>query len=123
MHKISLDMIAIISGFTITLFLSMFFTRNAIAILPKLGFVDDPSRDSRRIHKKITPTSGGVAIFFAFLLGFIIVFQFIFPLHQEEEIPYYWIYPIIFVVLFGFLDDRFEFKAKTNCYLEFFMRF
>jgi UDP-GlcNAc:undecaprenyl-phosphate/decaprenyl-phosphate GlcNAc-1-phosphate transferase len=40
------------------------------AIAKRIGFVDEP--DERRIHKKVTPNGGGVAMFVAFLVAMIV---------------------------------------------------
>ncbi|MGV2433054.1 MAG UNVERIFIED_CONTAM: UDP-phosphate alpha-N-acetylglucosaminyltransferase [Rickettsiaceae bacterium] len=56
----------------IILFLSFFFclilTRLFVILLPKIGIVDNP--DNRRLHKKITPTGGGLAFVITFVPAF-----------------------------------------------------
>src|SRR5580700_214915 len=43
------------------------------AIATRIGFVDYP--DERRIHTKVTPNGGGVAMFIAFLVAMIVASQ------------------------------------------------
>src|ERR1700733_9719325 len=43
------------------------------AIATRIGFVDEP--DERRIHTRVTPNGGGVAMFVAFLVAMIVASQ------------------------------------------------
>lgn len=114
MNRISPDIVAIVSGFLVTLLLALFFTRKAIAILPKFGLIDKPQRNCRRIHTREVATAGGIAMFLAFLIGAFLTFNVFLPHQSFEDRPLYFIAPIILVVIFGLLDDKFEFNALTK---------
>lgn len=51
--------------------LCMMVTYFLIIFFPKMGLVDKP--DNRRLHMDATPTAGGVAVVFSFMLGFILL--------------------------------------------------
>ena len=90
-------MIALISAFFIT------FPVKQLAI--KWGAVDFPNH--RKIHTKVTPRLGGLAIFAGFLIGLL----YLFPSHPNlPEI----ILGSIVIILTGVLDDRYGLRPGVK---------
>ncbi len=81
-------MLAVVAVFAISLILALFLTPLAAAIGQKLGAIDVP--DDRKVHKEITPRSGGIAIVIAFFLSlaFMMLFghKMGFVLHLKREL-------------------------------------
>ncbi len=78
------------------------------------GAVDDPFRDERRMHQKLMPKWGGLALYPGILLSLIIVLFVFFP---QNTFPPYLISILImgtFVLIMGSLDDIYHFPAKTQ---------
>ncbi|RXJ02960.1 undecaprenyl/decaprenyl-phosphate alpha-N-acetylglucosaminyl 1-phosphate transferase [Anaerobacillus alkaliphilus] len=89
-------------------FLLCFLT--AVAVTPlvknfaiKIGATDKPNH--RKVHQKLMPRLGGLAIYIAFLAGFIFL---------QPQSPY--LMPILLgsfvIIVTGFLDDMLELSAK-----------
>lgn len=77
----------------------------------RLGAVDAPNY--RKVHKKLMPRLGGLAIFIAFLIGFLILR----PKAPFSENPYVasaMILGAIIIVFTGVLDDMFELSPKAK---------
>ena len=53
--------------------LSVIITPFVKKLAVKIGATDKP--DARKVHKKLMPRLGGLAIFISFLVGFILFFQ------------------------------------------------
>lgn len=118
MHNSLQDIIAIGSGFFVTLLLSLFLTRKAIKILPVFGLVDSSSRDDRRAHTGKVVTSGGIAMFLAFTIGSLLTCWLILPKCCLGAHIIYPLIPAAFVVILGVFDDKYEFKAKTKLIIQ-----
>ena len=94
--------------------ISTFLTKKLIVILPKLGFVDKPK--DGHIHKKPTPTSGGIAIVIAFLVTSLI---FLFHATSTDinsilaKLPGIYI-PFIVLVIVAIADDKFGFHYNPK---------
>lgn len=71
----------------------------------KIGAVDAPNY--RKVHAKIMPRLGGLAIFGAFLIGYFI-------LRPEDPTAPYIILGALMIIITGALDDRFEITAKAK---------
>lgn len=77
----------------------------------RLGAVDAPNY--RKVHVTIMPRLGGLAIFVAFLIGFLILR----PLAPYSEGPYVAVALIlgaIIIVITGILDDMYEISPKAK---------
>ena len=78
----------------------------------KMGAVDDPTKDDRRVHTKPVPRWGGLAIYAGFLVALVIV------LPIARSIPFFPPYVITILVLgallvvFGAIDDLKQLSAK-----------
>ncbi|WP_163969564.1 glycosyltransferase family 4 protein [Oceanobacillus halotolerans] len=93
--------VALVIAFIAALSITPFVKKLAI----KIGAVDQPN--NRKVHKKIMPRLGGLAIFISFLIG-VLVFL-------PETIK---AWPIlvggILIVAIGMLDDLYELTAKAK---------
>lgn len=69
----------------------------------KIGATDKPNQ--RKVHNKIMPRLGGLAIYISFMLGFVI-------LQPESDIVWPLIIGSSIIILTGFLDDLYELSAK-----------
>lgn len=76
------------------------------ALAIRFGFVDIP-KDERRMHQKPIPTIGGVAIFTAFLLVFLVMCD------LSREMLGMLLGGII-VVIMGIIDDKYDLDAKLK---------
>jgi UDP-GlcNAc:undecaprenyl-phosphate/decaprenyl-phosphate GlcNAc-1-phosphate transferase len=90
----------------ITCFLSsILFTPIVRKIAFKIGATDQPNY--RKVHKKIMPRLGGLAIYISFILG-TILFK---PYNPSSK---YILLGSIIIVITGLLDDLFELSAKIK---------
>jgi len=71
----------------------------------KIGAVDAPNY--RKVHAKIMPRLGGLAIFGAFLIGY-------FVLRPEDPTAHFILLGALMIIITGVLDDRFEITAKAK---------
>ena len=71
----------------------------------KIGAVDQPNH--RKVHQKVMPRLGGLAIFISMLVGVLIL---------QPDSQYFW--PIILgstiIIITGFLDDLYEISPKVK---------
>lgn len=88
----------------------------ALAITPavkklaiRIGAVDKPNK--RKVHQRIMPRLGGLAIYVSFLIGFIITQ----PESQTVSVASILIGSFI-IVLVGVLDDMYELSAKVKLF-------
>ena len=87
---------------------SIILTPLVIKLAYRIGAVDHPNY--RKVHAKVMPRIGGLAIFGAFLIGYLI-------LRPEAEHPENAIGMFIgafIIIALGFLDDMFEITAKAK---------
>jgi len=91
----------------VTFFASIVFVPIVIKIAKHIGAMDIPdhSKNSRRIHTKITPKLGGLAIFLSFLTGYLFFGS------ASEPMNSIFIGSII-IVLIGIIDDIKDLKAR-----------
>lgn len=97
--------------FTLVFLVSFSLTALFVKLHPAVGLVDIP--DKRRVHKKITPRAGGIAIYFAILLG---VFLF-FPTFNQNIIGF--VLGATLLVITGLIDDLFDLNAFIKLALQF----
>ncbi|MCM3178998.1 MraY family glycosyltransferase [Cytobacillus horneckiae] len=71
----------------------------------KIGATDKPN--NRKVHEKVMPRLGGLAIYLSFMLGI-----FIFAPSQESHLPI--MIGGLIIVIIGILDDVFELPAKIK---------
>lgn len=75
-----------ILAFLIPVILSILFTPGVIKLAHVIGAIDEP--DERKVHKKLTPRLGGVAIFLSLSITVLIAF-FFFDAHGRDLSQYY----------------------------------
>lgn len=76
------------------------------------GAVDDPTRDSRRVHTEPIPRWGGMGMYFGIVVALLVVLPFA---NTFQPFPPYLIGMLLLggvVVAFGALDDLKQFSAK-----------
>lgn len=93
----------------LTLFLcfiiSFMITPYIIKLAHKIGATDKPSK--RKVHEKVMPRLGGLAIFISFLVGVLIV--------SPTNTSHLWILlGAAVIVLVGIIDDIYELSAKIK---------
>jgi UDP-GlcNAc:undecaprenyl-phosphate/decaprenyl-phosphate GlcNAc-1-phosphate transferase len=71
----------------------------------KIGATDQPSQ--RKVHQKVMPRLGGLAIYIGFIVGILILRP-----DNEYKIPI--LLGSIVIIITGFLDDLFELSAKVK---------
>ncbi|AYC28929.1 glycosyltransferase family 4 protein [Paenisporosarcina cavernae] len=71
----------------------------------RIGAVDRPNY--RKVHARIMPRLGGLAIFGAFLIGFIVQ-------RPEDPTAWYIVAGGVMIVITGMVDDMFEITAKAK---------
>ncbi|KIL43002.1 glycosyltransferase family 4 protein [Jeotgalibacillus campisalis] len=93
--------VGIVMALVLSIILTPLVKKFAIAI----GATDTP--DARKVHKKIMPRMGGLAIFFSFIIALIVT---------QPAGQYTW--PIVvgasIIILTGALDDRFQLSPKLK---------
>lgn len=87
--------------FLLTLTISIIMVPLVIKFAKLIGAVDKP--DQRKIHKGIMPRTGGLAIYIAFLIGFIFISFFT---HLSISI----IIGATLIVITGLIDDKYQIK-------------
>lgn len=82
----------------------------------RVGAVDNPN--ARRINKVPMPSSGGLAILIAFLLGTLVFMPIITQRHHFIQSYFSYIFPVALggsiVAMTGFVDDILELKPKAK---------
>ncbi len=87
--------------------LSILLTPFIIKFAKKVGAVDQPN--DRKVHEKVMPRMGGLAIFLAFAAGFLLF------LPKTMTVWPVFVGAII-IVITGILDDLYEISAKTKLF-------
>jgi UDP-GlcNAc:undecaprenyl-phosphate GlcNAc-1-phosphate transferase len=77
----------------------------------RIGAVDAPNY--RKVHQKIMPRLGGLAIFLSFLIGLAILRPES-PRYEDPLMPLALILGAFVIVITGILDDMFEISAKAK---------
>jgi UDP-GlcNAc:undecaprenyl-phosphate GlcNAc-1-phosphate transferase len=114
-----------LSAFLIALILGLLFTMIVKKIALKLNIVDNPNDTfaGRRIHKKITPLMGGVAIFLSFNLV-IFCIAFFFPDYllgdwlRFKQLVGILIGSLV-LMIGGVCDDKYSLSAKKTNYISY----
>ncbi len=107
-EDVYIDMLLIsLIGFAIALILSIGFTPLVRKLAFKVGAVDKPN--ARKVHSRMMPRLGGLAIFAAFILTFPLISN---SEYDKPNISLGLILGSIVIVIIGSLDDRFELSAK-----------
>ncbi|EXX86805.1 UDP-phosphate N-acetylglucosaminyl 1-phosphate transferase [Paenibacillus darwinianus] len=104
-----------IIGFTIALIIALILTPVVKNFAFKVGAIDKPN--ARKVHTRIMPRLGGLAIYLAFVGTFLVLFPFL-PDGLLNRYDMNLIKGLLvggtIIVLIGALDDRFELSAKVK---------
>lgn len=95
----------LIGALLIAFLLSIFLTPYVGKLALKVGATDKPN--ARKVHSKIMPRMGGLAIFLSFLLAY-----FLFSNNFLEQMPFF--IGACVIVIVGILDDITELKAAPK---------
>ncbi|WP_336787388.1 glycosyltransferase family 4 protein [Paenibacillus sp. MMO-177] len=102
-------------GFILSLIIALVMTPLVKKFAFKIGAIDKPNH--RKVHTRIMPRMGGLGIYLAFAVGFLILMPFI-PdglLNQEgENLIRAVLVGGTMIILIGAFDDRFELSAKLK---------
>lgn len=101
-------------GFIVSLGLALGLTPLVKRFAHKVGAVDVPN--ARKVHTRIMPRLGGLAIFMAFLVAFFLVIPFL-PIDlTSRELNFIKAFLVggTITILLGALDDRFDLPAKLK---------
>jgi UDP-GlcNAc:undecaprenyl-phosphate GlcNAc-1-phosphate transferase len=103
-------------AFVLALGATLLATPAAIRLAKRFGVIDHPG-DARRVHKKPTPRWGGLALYFGVVVAWLIVYPLSHHAPGQGMVGPYtsnslWIIGLSgLVVLFGMLDDKYQFPA------------
>jgi len=102
-------------GFALALLIALFMTPWVKKFAFKVGAIDKPN--ARKVHTRIMPRLGGLAIYVAFVAGFLLLYPFL-PDGLLNTYDMNLIKGLLvggtIIVLIGALDDRFELSAKVK---------
>lgn len=102
-------------GFAVALVLSLLLTPAVKAFAFKVGAIDKPNH--RKVHTKIMPRLGGLAIYVAFVGGFLLLSPFI-PEGLLNAYDMRLIQSLLvggtIIIIIGALDDRFDLPARVK---------
>lgn len=94
----------LIYSFTVALFLTIALIPLLIRFSGQMQLLDSPD-DDRKVHDRVIPRSGGLAI----VLGVFLPLLFLLPIENEFKSL---LWGAATIVVFGYLDDRFELDYK-----------
>ncbi|TMN21951.1 undecaprenyl/decaprenyl-phosphate alpha-N-acetylglucosaminyl 1-phosphate transferase [Lentibacillus cibarius] len=93
------------AALSVCIIVSLFITPLVKKLAIRIGAVDQPN--DRKVHQKIMPRLGGLAIFFSFLLGFLLFLP-------ETMNAWPVLAGAIIITGVGVLDDLYELSAKAK---------
>lgn len=96
-------MVLLFIGIIVCFVLSITLTPLIIKLAPMIGAVDKPN--NRKVHQKVMPRMGGLAIFISFLVGSLIV-------SPNDPFHLAIIIGAFIIIMIGMLDDIYELSAK-----------
>ncbi|PZD97818.1 undecaprenyl/decaprenyl-phosphate alpha-N-acetylglucosaminyl 1-phosphate transferase [Paenibacillus sambharensis] len=104
-----------VTGFVIALIIALVMTPLVKKLAFKVGAIDKPN--ARKVHTRIMPRLGGLAIYAAFVAAFLLLYPFL-PDGLLNRYDMNLIKGMLIggtiIVLLGGLDDRFELSAKVK---------
>jgi UDP-GlcNAc:undecaprenyl-phosphate GlcNAc-1-phosphate transferase len=95
----------VIIGFIASFFVTIIVTPFVIKLAYRLNVTDKPNL--RKVHSKIMPRMGGLAIFLGVLVGY-----FVSGLYMEKVMSIS--FGALLIIILGLLDDKFELSAKIK---------
>lgn len=102
-------------GFVVTVVIALLITPFIIKFSYMIGAIDKP--DPRKVHNKIMPRLGGLSIYLAFIVGYV-VFSMLVADWYFDYADMSFVYGLFtggtIIVILGVLDDRFILPAKIK---------
>lgn len=100
-------------GLIVALIMAFLLTPNVKRLAFKIGAIDKPN--ARKVHTRIMPRLGGLAIFLAFVVSFLLCY-FLFPAIDRQDAHIAWglLTGGAIIVVIGALDDKMELSAKVK---------
>lgn len=95
----------VIIAFLASLITVLIITPLVIKLAIKFGVTDKPNH--RKVHEKVMPRMGGLAIFIGVTVGY-----FVSDLHNEKVTAI--TFGALLIIILGILDDKFELSAKVK---------
>lgn len=105
LYSYSFAPITYIGGFILAFIVTLFITPMVKKLAFKIGAVDLPNE--RKVHQKIMPRLGGLAIFIGYVVGFL-------ALIPKNSLSIGLFLGSLIIIAIGVLDDRFELSAKVK---------
>ena len=104
---------ALLTGF-VSCIIALITTPLAMKLAHKYGAVDDPTRDERRVHTKITPRWGGLPVWLGIVFSCLLVLPYAYP-----DVPFANYVIGIFlaslaILVMGMIDDVVQLSAKVQ---------
>lgn len=101
--------------FALALFLGYFFTKFIKILAWRYNILDQP-KSNRKIHRQAIPLLGGWAIYLAFLLVVILLWQnnVLFDQYFSQTLLFWFFVSGAVLMLNGFLDDKYNLPAKIT---------
>ena len=94
-------------SFLVALSLSMVLIPLLIKHSARLGLVDDPTGDARKLHGRVMPRSGGLGIVLATVLALVLV------LPMDTQLATFLVASLV-IIAFGVWDDRAELSPSKK---------
>ncbi|MGM9933207.1 MraY family glycosyltransferase [Pradoshia sp.] len=101
-------MLYLIAAFLVAVVMTILFTPYVIKLAHKIGATDSPNK--RKVHSKVMPSMGGLAIF----LSFIITVSIFMPGLSSSRTYTSIIVGATLIIILGIFDDKFELSAKVK---------
>ena len=98
----------LIAAFLVAVVMTILFTPYVIKLAHKIGATDSPNK--RKVHSKVMPSMGGLAIF----LSFIITVSIFMPGLSSSRTYTSIIVGATLIIILGIFDDKFELSAKVK---------
>jgi UDP-GlcNAc:undecaprenyl-phosphate GlcNAc-1-phosphate transferase len=104
---------ALLAGF-VAFLVTLLTTPVAMKLAHRFGAVDDPTRDERRVHTKITPRWGGLSVWLGIVLGAGIVLPSAYPTLPFANYVIGIFLASLAVLVLGLVDDVIQLSAKVQ---------
>lgn len=86
----------------------------AMKLAHKYGAVDDPTRDERRVHTKITPRWGGLPVWLGIVISCAVVLPFAYPSVPFANYVIGIFLASLAILVMGMIDDVVQLSAKVQ---------
>ena len=107
-HQKRVDILYLIAAFLVAVVLTILITPYVIKLAHKIGATDSPN--NRKVHSKIMPSMGGLAIF----MSFIITMSIFLPGLSGSRTYTSILVGASLIILLGIYDDKYELSARVK---------